>query len=158
MDDKIIKELKEIAEKFDRGVYVLNIQKAQEISSLRANHFASVFSNALHEFKIAKPPAELGTFRTTTYYADLRDYNQKCNNFHLAVTTARTMDLFLNKIALDEQEDYKKRCGELEAKLTEAKTKIETLTEEKGFLKGKLAMYERDTPKSDTIESDVTHE
>ena len=101
------------------------------------------FNNKLDKFRL-EPPSDNWSFKNA------------CEEFHEELIKAKTMDVIIEKRSNQELSECKEQVTNLQNQLNGANSKIEMLLEEKGFLKGKLEMYERDLPKSNTLTGDVS--
>jgi hypothetical protein len=142
LDDRIIKELHENAEKFYRCEWILDTRAINNNRFLSATHFEMDFNSALDKFRRETP-------------SDNWSYLNACEEFHEELTKAKTLNVIIEKQSKIELENHKQKIMDLENKLKDANTKVDSLLEEKGFLKGRLDVYERDLPKSDTLIGDV---
>lgn len=96
---------------------------------------------ALNLFDTTNPKSE--------HYHNIVDFFNRC--ISLCVANDAFKD---NKIIVEVQE-WQKKYSELETRLNQETAKNEALIEKIGFLRGKLEVYERDTPKSDTLDGDI---
>ena len=133
MDEKIVKELKEIAEKFYNDELILDTIAIERNSFLNATHFEMDFNNALDKFRPMTP-------------SDKWEFENACEEFHEELTKGKTMNVIIDKSALKELDEYKKKRKELENELNELKTATQQLRDTKIKLETRIGIHEKMYP------------
>ena len=133
LDDRILKELQEDAEKFYRGEWILDTIVIENNIFLRATNFEMDFNNALNEFR-CEPVTEEWSFIHAS------------NKFHEELTKAKTMNVIIDKPALKELDGCRKKRKELESELNELKTATQQLRDTKIELETRIGIHEKMYP------------
>lgn len=149
MSEETINRLKEYSKKLHERRLIPDprVTDIIEVSSYTPNKLPSRvqlsygLGYALNLFDTTNPKSE--------HYYNIVDFFNRC--ISLCVANDAFKD---NKIVVELQE-WQKKYSELETRLNQETAKNEALIEKIGFLKGKLEIYERDTPKSDTLDGDT---
>jgi len=103
--------------------------------------FGFDLAKAVHEFEITNP--------------NDRFYDDKVSHLNREIDYVIASRYFHDNAMAKELEVCEEKRKELENTLNEKNEKIQLLTEEKFMLQGKLSVYERDIPKSDTLVGDL---
>lgn len=130
MNEEIIKKLKDFVKKYNERKYVIE-----------TSPFGLDLAKAVHDFEIANE--------------SFSDYHSRVSDLNREIDNVIASEYLKDNFTIQKLDELENRCKQLDNQLKDANSKIETLIEERGALKGKLEVYERDVPKSDTFTGDV---
>jgi len=131
LDEKILQKVIDFVKKYNERKYIVDLEP-----------FGLKLAQAVHSFEMSDKETD------SYFYTNVRELNRQIDY----VIASKYLHDNSTILKLEEMTE---KYNQLEQELKEAKSKIESLIEEKGVLKGKLEVFEHDLPKSDTFTGDV---
>lgn len=140
---EIENKVKEFVKKYNNGELAIDPSKFGHYvaNDYGVNPLYTQLAEAVHNFEISEQKDY--------------DYNDNTEKLNKMISLAIGHGIIKDTTITKQIETLEEKNKLTETQLQEANKKIELLIEEKGILKGKIEMYERDMPQPDTFIGDI---